>query len=243
MTINWMKNAASAFIIMLLAVVLPGCMYPNDQPGQNQRPPKDAILNVQAVIDQYKKDTGLLPIRNSNPDTPLYEKYQIDFDKLLRMDYLSEIPATAYEKGGSYYYLIINEETDPTVKLMNLAIYQQVNDIQAALKVYSGSHGGDLPSGETAYPGFTRIDYSKLDKREPAIRSMYTGQTLSTMMDGKGNVYIDYGSDIMQALAKQPGGLKPDQDLRALLVDHSDFVPVKSTVYRLVNGEPQAVFK
>ncbi|GGD69281.1 hypothetical protein [Paenibacillus nasutitermitis] len=236
------RGAAAITMIMVLTVLLSGCMYPDAQ--LDKQPAKDAILNVQTVINQYQKDTGLLPIQNSDQTTPLYEKYRIDFAKLQRMNYLSSIPETAYEKGGTYYYLIINEETQPSVKLMNLAIYQKANDVQAALKTYMNGHNGELPSSGEAYPDFMRIDFKKLGIKEPAIRSMFTGQTLSTLADVKGNVYIDYGSDIMQALQKTAGsGLKQDQDLRELLADSSDFVPVKSPVYHLVNGEPQAVLK
>ncbi|UVI32382.1 hypothetical protein [Paenibacillus spongiae] len=237
-----MKSAVSALLIAIMSIALSGCLYPDDQLEQNQRPAKDAILNVQTVIDQYQKDTGLLPIQNSKPDTPLYEKYLVDFDKLQRMKYISDIPTTAYEKGGSYYYLIIDEEKDPTIKLMNLVIYQRINDVQIALKNYADKNGGKLPVGESVYPGFKRIDYKKLGTSEPDIRSVFSGQTLGTMMDAEGKVYVDYGIDITQALTKLEGAKPgPEQDLRELLVESSDFVPVKSAAYYLVDGEPQAV--
>jgi hypothetical protein len=44
----------------------------------------------------------------------------------------------------------------------------------------------------------------------------------------------------MQQLNKSKVKPDADKDLRTLLVDSSDFVPVKSPAYRLVNGEPQA---
>ncbi|BBH21005.1 hypothetical protein Back11_23500 [Paenibacillus baekrokdamisoli] len=245
MTLNFFKRVASVVVIGMMTVALSGCLYPKDQLTQNKLPPKDAILTVQAVVDQYQKDTGLLPILNSTPETPLYEKYRIDFEKLQQMNYVSDIPATAYEKGGSYYYLIINEETDPTVKLMNLVLSQKVNDIQASVKAYSDAHQGKLPTGKSVYPDFTSINYDNLNLKEPVLQSVFTGQTLSTIMDAKGNVYLDYGIDITQALNKLDSGKKPDdkQDLRELLVEHSDLVPVKSPIYRLKNGEPQAMLK
>ncbi len=246
MTTTFFKRGAFAVLIAVMTALLSGCLYPKDQLEQNKMPPKDAILSVQAVVDQYQKDTGgLLPIENSKPDTPVYEKYRIDFDKLQRMNYISEVPATAFEKGGSYYYLIINEETDPTVKLMNLVIYQQLNDIQASVKSYSDTHEGKLPAGKSVYPDFTSIDYKGLGIKEPVLSSVFSGQTLSTIMDAKGGVYLDYGIDIMQALQKLDSGKMPaeKQDLRTLLVDQSDLVPVKSPIYRLRNGEPQAMLK
>ncbi|MCQ6558043.1 hypothetical protein [Paenibacillus mendelii] len=236
-----LKGAMSALLIAIMATALSGCLYPDDQLEQNQRPAKDSILNVQTIVDQYQKDTGLLPIQNSKPDTPMYEKYLVDFDKLQRMQYISDIPANAFEKGGSYYYLIINEETDPTIKLMNLVIYQRINDIQNSIKTYAGKNGGKLPEGDSVYPGFKRIDYTKLSLNEPDIRSVFSGQTLGTMMDAKGLVYVDYGIDLTQVITKQEGAKPgPEQDLREILVANSDFVPVKSAAYYLVNGEPQA---
>ncbi|MBW7473456.1 hypothetical protein K0T92_01705 [Paenibacillus oenotherae] len=237
-----LKNSTVMLVLAVMAVVLTGCLYPEEQMAQNQKPPKDVIINIQSVVDQYYKETGLLPIKNSEADTPLYEKYVIDFAKLQRMNYLSDIPAAAYEMGGNNYFLIINEETDPVVKLMNLVIYQRVNDIQAAVKKYADASNGQLPKGETAYPDFWRIDYGKLNMKDPNISSLFSGQTLSAMMDAKGNVYLDYGIDVMGAVNKLDAGSKPDSsaDLRTLLVEQSEFVPVKSTVYRLVDGEPQA---
>ncbi|MBP3964461.1 hypothetical protein [Paenibacillus lignilyticus] len=240
-----LRKAAAAMVLALMAALLSGCLYPKDQMGQFQKPPKDAILNVQTVIDQFQKDTGLLPMQNSTEATPIYEKFKVDFDKLKRMNYVSSIPETAYEQGGSYYYLIINEDTDPTIKLMNLVLYQQMNDVQAAVKSFADANSGKLPEGAALYPDFKAIDFDALDQKEPVLHSMFTGGILTPMMDEKGNVYIDYGTDIMQAVSKLDSANKPDEhaDLRALLVDSSDFVPVKSPVYRLVNGEPQAVLK
>lgn len=239
------RNAAAALVLACMTALLSGCLYPKDQMGQFQKPPKDAILNVQTVVDQYQKDTGLLPIENSDENTPVYEKFKIDFAKLQRSNYLSSIPESAYEKGGSYYYLVIDEEKDPTVKLMNLVLYQKVNDLEAAVKAYSDSHGGKLPAGQQLYPSFAAIDFDVLDAKEPELRSVFTGSVLTMMMDPSGHVYLDYGPDIMQQLSRLGAGSKPaaDADLRTLLVEGSDFVPVKSTVYRLVNGDPKAVLK
>ncbi|REE94268.1 hypothetical protein A8990_10159 [Paenibacillus taihuensis] len=237
------RSAAAAIIMLVMAVTLSGCLYPKDKLGQFQKPPKDAIMNVQAVIDQFQKDTGLLPMQNSEADTPIYEKFKVDFDKLQRMGYISSVPETAYEKGGSYYYLIINEETDPTVKLMNLVIYQQMNDLQASIKAYSDAHSGKVPAGAELYPGFSTIDFKTLGGKEPDMHSMFSGSTLTPMVDANGMVYLDYGPDIMQLLAKETKKPADNEDLRVVLVNNSDFVPVKSPVYQLVNGDPQAVSK
>ncbi|MFC4103735.1 hypothetical protein [Paenibacillus xanthanilyticus] len=234
------RSARLAFVVVVMAVLLSGCLYPEEQRASSQLPAKDEVLNVQTVIDQYQKDTGLLPIVNSEPNTPVYEKYQIDFGKLTRMKYMSDIPPAAYEKGGSYYFLIINEETDPTVKLMNLAVYQQVNDVQREVSAYQRTKGA-LPRGEEVYPGYYRIDYSALNIREPKLVSVFTGQSQQTMMDVGGNVFVDYAADMMQAIQKSGKSPAADQDLRELLVSRSDFVPVKSPAYHFVDNAPKPV--
>lgn len=227
--------------LTMLAAALSGCMYPKEQLKQNQAAPKEAVRNVQAAIDQYRTETGMLPIKNSGSDTPVYEKFIIDFSKLQRTGYMSDIPAAAFEQGGNYFFLVIDEETKPRVKLMDIVTYQKINDIQSWVKAYVQS-SGELPKDEQMYPGFYQIDYESLNKTAPVIQSVYSGQTLNALIDDNGVVYTDYGIDIMQFVNKSgKSDFDPSLDLRTLLVDGSEYVPVKSPVYHWVNGEPQAV--
>ena len=228
-----------ALLIMLLS--LSGCMYPKDQLKQNQVAPKEAVRNVQAAIDQYKAETGMLPIKNSTAETPTYEKFYVDFAKLGRTGYLTDIPSSAFENGGSYSFLIIDEETKPRVKLLDILAFQRINDIQSWVTAYIQTTS-ELPKGEQVYPGFYLIDYKSMNKTAPTIRSVFSGQTIQALVDDNGVVYSDYGIDIMQFVQKS-GKTDFDAafDLRTLLVDSTDFVPVKSPAYRFVNNEPQAV--
>ncbi|MCA0754425.1 hypothetical protein KP806_05140 [Paenibacillus sp. N4] len=234
--IQWAALAAMLLILMTVT----GCMYPQEELKQNQIAPKEAVRNVQAAIDQYKADTGMLPIKNSAADTPIYEKFVVDFAKLTRMGYMSDIPSAAFENGGNHYFLVIDEETKPRVRLMDIVTFQQINDIQSWVKSYTQS-GGKLPKGEEMYPSFYQIDYKAMNKTAPVIRSVFSGQTLHALVDENGVVYADYGIDIMQYVQKSgKTEFEANTDLRTLLVDGSDFVPVKAPVYRWVNGEPQA---
>ncbi|ANY68852.1 hypothetical protein BBD42_22025 [Paenibacillus sp. BIHB 4019] len=237
----WARRAALlATAAVLLA--LTGCMYPNDRLSQNQGAPKEAVRNVQAAIDEYKADTGVLPIKNSTPETPLYEKFILDFVPLQGKGYLGDIPSAAFEKGGNYYFLITDEETDPKVRLMDLRIYQQINDISSWVQAYSTANAGKLPKGDEAYPGFYYVDYNLLGKKAPAIVSSYSGLTIAAMLDEKGQIYADYGPDLMQAIQKEgETSFAADFDLRRLLVERDVFVPVKAPVYNWVDGQPQAV--
>ncbi|SFF04698.1 hypothetical protein SAMN05216378_4868 [Paenibacillus catalpae] len=233
-----------AMLVILTVAVwsLSGCMYPKSELKQNQAAPKEAVRNVQAAIDQYHSETGMLPMKTSPEETPVYEKFLVDFAQLKNKGYLSSIPTAAFENGGNYYFLIINEETKPQIKLMNLVTYQQINDIQTWVNEYKNSHDGQLPKGEQAYPGYSYIDYKAMNKKAPELRSDYSFQTLAAIMDESGRVYTDYGIDIMQVIQKKGDtALSKDTDLRMNLVDSDMFVPVKAPVYHWVNKEPQAV--
>lgn len=228
----------AAWIALLL--VMSGCMYPKDQTPGGDVPARQAVLTVQDAVERYKEATGLLPILNADAEVPVYEKYKVDFAKMKRMGYVSSIPAVAFESGGPYAFLIIDEETDPKVKLLDIAVHQGIADLQKKIDAFRVSHGNANPDGEEAYPGFHYVDYGKLGTSRPALNSMFSRQPLELMVDGNGKVYADYGIDVATALKKAETAPEADADLRALLADASDFVPVKSPVYRLADGEPVA---
>lgn len=237
----YLRPAASIVALFVIVLALSGCMYPKDQLKQNQVAPKEAIRNVQAAIDQYQQETGMLPIKNSTAETPKYEKFYVDFAKLGRTGYMTDIPSSAFENGGNYSFLVIDEETKPRIKLLDIVAFQKINDIQSWVTSYIQT-SSKLPKGEEMYPGFYQIDYKGMNKTAPTIRSVFSGQTIQALVDDNGVVYSDYGIDIMQFVQKNENkDIDADMDLRALLVDGSDFVPVKAPAYHLVNNEPQAV--
>ncbi len=225
----------------LLAAGLTGCLYPKDRLAENQAPPREAVRNVQAAIEQFKADRGMLPIKNSSADTPVYEKFIIDFAKLQRMNYISAIPSAAYEKGGDYYFLLLNEETDPIVRLMSVVVYQQLNDLQAKVDAYAAANGGALPLGEEAYPSFYYLAVDRLGIAKPDIRSVFGGQPLSVLVHENGTVFGDYGIDVRQAALKSGSQPSGEQDLRELLMLQTLFVPVKSPAYIWKDGDPFAL--
>ncbi|MBW5446650.1 hypothetical protein GE107_11320 [Cohnella sp. CFH 77786] len=222
-------------------LLLSGCLYPEEQtPGQGASV-RGAVGTVQDAVNRYKEATGLLPIQNADASVPVYEKFKIDFAKMKRMGYVESIPKHAFESGGKYVFLIIDEETNPRVKLLDVTVYQEIANVQKKVDEYRSGHGGENPAAGEAYPGFRYLDFGKLGMKQPDVLSMYTRRPLELMVDEAGRVYADYGIDVAEALKK--GGSTPaaDEDLRERLVDASDFVPVKSPVYRLANGSPQAV--
>ena len=226
--------------ILLAAAALAGCLYPKDQLAQNRMPPRDAVRQVQAAVDDYLRDTGLLPIKNADANTPRYEKYVVDLAKLQRTGYLSDLPAAAFEKGGNYYFLVLNEETEPTVRLLDIVVLRQLNDLQARVREYAASHGGALPAGEEMYPSFAVLDFDKLGGRKPDIRSVFSGLPINVLVHDSGEVFADYGIDIRRLVESAGDAPDPDEDLRELLVRETPFVPVKSPVYHWIEGDPTA---
>jgi len=67
-------------------------MYPGEEKeaGVNYR---ESVKRLQAAIDDYQQEEGLLPILNADESTPRYEKFRIDMEKLNKSGFLDDIPA------------------------------------------------------------------------------------------------------------------------------------------------------
>lgn len=236
-----MRRMLAIACLAALMLSLSGCLYPEEQTPGNDVSARQSVLTVQDAVDRFKEDQGLLPIVSADESVPEYEKYRIDLGKLKRMNYLGSIPNVAFESGGSDQFLIIDEETKPAVKLLDIPVYQQAVSVQKKVAEYMDKHGGEAPAGEALYPGYWSLDFKKLGGSEPDVRSMFSGQSLTFMVDKAGTVYLDYALDIATAVGKSSATPSADEDLRHLLADASYYVPVKAPVYHLVNGEPVAV--
>ncbi len=236
----WAKTIC---LFLIIAVMMSGCLYPKERRQENQGAIREGVRNVQAAVDDFQKNTGLLPIITSDASTPKYEKYKVDFSKLQGKGFLGSIPSSAFENGGNYFYLIIDEETEPKVKLMDLITVQKINDLQNQVTTYM-KQTARVPKGELKYNSFYYVDYDQLKIKEPSIISSFSGQTLEAIVDEYGFVYADYGIDIMQFIQnKQPSDEQLQGDLRELLTNNSDYVPVKAPVYHYINNEPAAVLQ
>jgi hypothetical protein len=240
---NLRKLSRLLTISMLIITFLPimGCLYPDDQTPNSQASARESVLTVQDAVDRYKEQTGLLPIQNDQETVPLYEKYKVDFGKLKRMGFISQIPSASYENGGSYQFLIIDEETKPLVKLLDISVFQAVIDVQKRVDEYRSKRSNQNPAGDEIYPGFAIIDFNKLGTKAQDIISVYSRQSLNLLVNAQGQVLVDYGIDIVTAIKKSGVQPQKDVDLRRELIEASYFVPVRSPVYHLVDGEPQAI--
>lgn len=71
------------------------------------------------------------------------------------------MPGNAYENGGIYQYAIINPETNPEVKLIDLRITDALRSINLKINLYRDKHLYP-PFGEVVENGIFTIDHEKL---------------------------------------------------------------------------------
>lgn len=231
---------ARAVAVLLLLPLLAGCMYPQEMRKENQVTARESILLVQNAVDLFKEQNGgVLPIKNSDVNTPIYEKYILDLKRLTQGPYLGQVPAIAFEKGGTFLFALVNPEQKPEVKLLDLTAYQKTGDIQNAVDDFL-KKGGAVPKGEPAGRGVYWLDFAKLGRKTEQVRSVYSGQYLSYLVNDSGTVGIDYATEIMAAMERK--GMKTadaDIDLRAVLVEDAPYVPAKSFPYHWIDNEPK----
>lgn len=223
-----------------LLLILSGCLYPESRKNENRIPYTDQIQSVQTAVEQYQESKSVLPIKTRGQDTPIYQKYPIQFKKLVPA-YLQQAPGNSFESGGVFQYVLVNVEDDPMVRLLDLVLVEEVKDLQLRINDYRRNH---------KYPPFKdilakdrySIDYEKLGmETEPTIKSPFTNDELPFFLDEKGNVHIDYRTDLNKAIENNPDHTyKAGEDIRNLLAFNSFYVPVASVPYTIENGK--AVF-
>lgn len=225
-------------LLALTAILLTGCMYPNEDLAKNQIPYKDQIQSVQTAVDSFRKDNGgILPIKTKEADTPIYQKYPIDFKKIAPK-YLAEPPGNAFENGGVFQYVLVDVETNPKVKLFDLTIADTIRDINLRIK-----SKGYPPYKEEIADNVYTLDYKQLGYSQPPYAvSPYTNQNLPFVITGSAVVYVDYRADLFQALKKSKISVKPGEDIRPILVNNSMFVPAYSLPYTVDPKTKEPIF-
>lgn len=219
---------------VILAMLLPGCLY---REAVRQNPSdayRESVNRIQLAVDQYQSEHELLPLLTPSEETPKYEKFRVDLALLLKEGYLESIPQTAFENGGSVYFLIQNEELDPVIKIMDLTTVQHVNDVERLAAKYREQRGGVLPveKGHGELPeGIHLLDLKAIGGKSYVLNSVYSGQELSYLISDEGKVYVDYAPDLMQVVERT--GITPSEhdDIREMLTEQSYFVPVNSLPY------------
>lgn len=236
-----MKKIRFYLSVILVLLTLSGCMYPEEKLVQNQVPYKDQLDSVQSAVNQYKEaNGGLLPIKTKDAETPIYRKYPIDFKKIVPR-YMAEAPGNAYENGGLFQYVLVDAETDPTVKLLDLRIAETIREIKMRINAT-----GYPPFKEKIAENVYTLDFKKIGyKEEPVVVSPFTNQNLHFIISTEGEIYVDYRSDLYQAIKSSQKEFEEGVDIRDILVDNSMFVPAYSLPYAIdqETGEPVFLVK
>jgi hypothetical protein len=220
--------------------MLSGCVYGNEIKQQNTPAAGEFITIVQGAVDQYIKRIGVPPIQNKPEDTPIYEKYLVDFTKLRNYNMISNVPSNAFENGGTAIYVLVNIETKPQVKLMDLPAYQQMVELQREVDLYIKKNGM-LPKGELIAAHFYRLAADNLSNKKTQINSPYSRQLLDIVIHDSGRIAIDYSPELIKAMSKS--GIQqledPKLDLRSVLVEQAFFVPAWSYPYHWRDNQPR----
>lgn len=225
--------------VLLITVLLSGCLYPENELNKNEAPNESQLELVQSAVDQYREDKqGLVPIKTKGIDTPIFQKYLVDFTVLKENNLLAEIPGNAYENGGVYQYVLLTPEEDPQVKLIDLRITEDIRRVNVQLDIYRDKNLYP-PFGEKIAEGLYTIDYKKLGfDTPPTVTSPYTKENLPIVMDSDGKLYIDYRIDLTNALELYENNYQEGDDIRYLLADNTPFLPAYSLPYTVHDGEP-----
>src|SRR5699024_4459344 len=130
------------------------------------------------------------PIKTKPADTPIFEKYLIDFSVLKEKGVLVDIPGNAYENGGYYQYVLITPEENPRVKLLDLRVTEAIRQVNVKLNLYRNENLYP-PFGSEIEKGIYQVNYEKLGIKEPPhIVSPLSRNNLPIIMDTDGQLYV-----------------------------------------------------
>ncbi|MGM0854461.1 MAG: hypothetical protein ACQEWI_17915 [Bacillota bacterium] len=224
-----------AFLLILTISILSGCMYPEEKLSQNQIPYETQVKAVQDAVVTYQKDNnGLLPIKTRDQDTPIYQKYPIDFRKL-SPQYLAEIPGNAFENGGIFQYVLTDVEEDPQVKIFDLRLAEQIRELKIRIEAQ-----GYPPFKEEVANNVYTLNYKELGyDGDVYVNSPYSNKNLPLVINGDGDIFVDYSMDLFEKIKSTDKEFKPGVDIRNFLVEDTFFVPAYSLPYTVdENNEP-----
>jgi len=225
-----MKKYFSMLAIVLVSVMLSACgaLYNNDEEKRVQQTPDlDSLNSVQRAVDAYQQDTGVLPIKNSEANTDIFVKYQIDFLKLTNGGYIAKSPDNSFEQGGIFQYVIWDAEEDPTVKLIDLRMTERLREV-------------NLRFMSTEYPQFKEriadyvytINYDNIGyETDVAVESPYSSNLLPLVISTEGVVYVDYSIELQQFIKENGLTPTPGEDIRYLIANESPVLPAYSLPY------------
>lgn len=231
-----MKKTSLLVLLVSITLLLSACMYPESESAERQTPYEDQLISVQNGVNQYRNTSGgLLPIKTRDMDVDQYIKYPIDFAKIVPA-HMSEIPKNAFETGGVFQYVLIDVDENPTVKLVDLRIAETIRSVN----IRKSANGGRAPISATIADNVYKFNHTVMGfDEEPTVVSPYSGRNLPLVINGSGEIFIDYSMDLYSALQEYDGELKEGEDIRFLLYEDSPIVPAYSLPYTIdENREP-----
>lgn len=206
-------------------------MFPDSNRVDNV-PYEDQLTSVQTAVYSFKETTGVLPIKTRPAETPLMERYPIEFARLVP-GYLADPPANSFEGGGLFLYVLVDAETEPTVKLIDLRVSESLQQLQTNINAFRAKEGKFPFDGSLGKNQFT-VDYDLIFvSEEPSIPSPYTENELPIYVDGTGQLFVDYRADLEDALENTDVEPKVGEDIRYLLYNDSPFAPAYSQGYTI----------
>lgn len=212
-------------------------MYPGDEEGGQKIIYEEQLDSIQKAIDQFRENNdGLLPIKTRDMETDIYIKYPIDFSQIVPA-YTEKIPSNAYEKGGIFQYVLMDVETNPTVKLIDLRGAERIRELNLRKNI-----NGKTPFKDAVGEGAYQIDFERMGFKEAlTVPSPYSDTNLPLIVGGDGLFYIDYSVDLNRILMETKPDVKPGEDIRHLLSDDYPVLPAYSKPYT-VNEDNEPVF-
>jgi hypothetical protein len=234
------RLAAIVTVVFLTAVLASGCLYRGEGKEQSETAAIRSLAAVEQAVLAYRTTHGKFPLLDGDPDALPHERNRIDFRSLRDQGFMQQIPSSAFESGGYYYYVIADAEGSPSVKLLDVRVTQATADLQREVDGYH-ARTGEWPFGEPAAPGFYAVDFDRLGIRARQAKSVFFAHYLPYVLHESGRVAIHYALDLM--LFVQQNGLSPEEgsDLWPLLVEKSPFVPPAAFPYEWRGGEPVPV--
>ncbi|WP_318617327.1 hypothetical protein [Sporosarcina sp. YIM B06819] len=235
-----MKLTVKKMGIVLLSsimLLLSGCMYPDDETAAQQTPYADQLETIQKAVNAYQESTGgLLPIKTRDLETDIYIKYPIEFSKIVPA-YTEKLPTNSYETGGIYQYVLMDVETTPTVKLVDLRSAERIRELNLRKNI-----NGRVPFKDAVGENVYEIDFKTMGFKEPlTVPSPYSDTLLPIVIGGDGIFYIDYSIDLNRILQEQQPDVKQGEDIRYLLSDNYPVLPAYSRPYT-VNEQNEPIF-
>lgn len=224
------------FATLTFVLAACGSGLSKEEQAAQLRPDGDALAGVQRAVEEYQAETGVLPIKNSEQDTDIFVKYQIDFSKLMPK-YLSAIPNNAFEKGGLFQYVLWDVEENPTVKLIDLRVPEKIREINIRQMSKDYRQFGEQISDYVYHINYEALGY----EQALMVESPYTNNLLPIVYSAEGGIYVDYTIDLQLFIEREGLTPAPGEDIRYLIADANMILPAFSLPYS-VNEQNEVVF-